>query len=154
MPTHYQGPEDERRALDTYIKLARAAESVARRALECVHAAELTEGQFGVLEALHHLGPMMLSDLARKHLRSPNNLTVVVDNLEKLGLVRRERDCRDRRIIQVHLTPAGEEKITALFPQHAQAVAHEFAVLTEKEQALLGDLLRRVGKGHCGTEAV
>lgn len=97
---------------------------------------------------------MMLSDLARKHLRSPNNLTVIVDNLEKLGLVRRERDGRDRRIIQVHLTPAGEEKITALFPLHAQAVALEFSVLTECEQALLGDLLRRVGKGRCGAEAV
>ena len=147
MPTHYEGPEDERRALDTYIKLARASESVARRTLVCVQAAGLTEGQFGVLEALHHLGPLMLSELARKHLRSPNNLTVIVDNLEKLGLARRERDARDRRVTRVSLTERGQQKITALFPLHAAAVAQEMALLSPEEHVVLGSLLRRLGKG-------
>lgn len=148
MPTHFTGPDEQKRALDTYIKLMRAAESVARRALACLHEAGLTEGQFGVLEALHHLGPLKLSELARKHLRSPNNLTVIVDNLEKLGLVRRQRCEHDRRIVFVHLTAAGEETIVRLFPIHAEAVALEMSLLTSEEQELLDGLLRRLGKGH------
>lgn len=148
MPTHFEGPDDQRRALNTYIKLMRAAESVARRALVVLHDSGLTEGQFGVLEALHHLGPLKLSELARKHLRSPNNLTVIVDNLEKLGLVRRQRCESDRRIIYVHLTAAGEETIAQLFPLHAAAVAQELSVLTCEEQDTLDTLLRRLGKGQ------
>jgi MarR family transcriptional regulator, 2-MHQ and catechol-resistance regulon repressor len=151
MPTHFEGPDDQRRALNTYIKLMRAAESVARRALVTVHDSGLTEGQFGVLEALHHLGPLKLSELARKHLRSPNNLTVIVDNLEKLGLVRRQRCESDRRIVFVHLTEAGEERIAELFPRHALAVAQEMALLTPDEQATLDALLRRLGKGQPST---
>jgi MarR family transcriptional regulator, 2-MHQ and catechol-resistance regulon repressor len=147
MPTHFTGPEDQKRALNTYIKLMRAAESVARRALACVQETGLTEGQFGVLEALHHLGPLKLSELARKHLRSPNNLTVIVNNLEKLGLVERKRSKNDKRVIYVHLTDAGEARITQLFPQHAAAVARELSVLSPEEQALLDTLLRRLGKG-------
>ena len=147
MPTHYEGSETERQALDTYIKLARASESVARRALSCVQESGLTEGQFGVLEALYHLGPMMLSELARKHLRSPNNLTVIVDNLEKQALVRREPDRKDRRVTRVYLTERGEAKIAELFPRHAAAVTQEMAVLSAEEHAVLGSLLRRLGKG-------
>lgn len=148
MPTHFEGPDDQKRALDTYIKLMRAAESVARRALVHVQAAGLTEGQFGVLEALHHLGPLKLSELARKHLRSPNNLTVIVNNLEKNGLVERRRCATDRRITFVHLTQAGAEAIEHLFPLHAAAVAQELTLLTKEDQALLDGLLRRLGKGQ------
>jgi MarR family transcriptional regulator, 2-MHQ and catechol-resistance regulon repressor len=147
MPTHFEGPDEQKRALDTYIKLVRAAESVAHRALACLQDSGLTEGQFGVLEALHHLGPLKLSDLARKHLRSPNNLTVIVDNLAKQGLVERQRCANDRRVVYVHLTESGEQLIAQVFPQHAAAVAHELSLLTDKEQAFLDDILRRLGKG-------
>lgn len=147
MPTHYPGTCDERRALDTFIKLMRAAESVAQRAFVGVAAAGLTEGQFGVLEALHHLGPLRLSDLATKHLRSPNNLTVIVDNLERDGLVRRVRDDKDRRVTHVHLTEAGAEKIAALFPCHVVSIQRQLAVLTAEEQETLSTLLKKLGKG-------
>jgi MarR family transcriptional regulator, 2-MHQ and catechol-resistance regulon repressor len=145
MPTHYEGTDEERSALDLYIKLLRAAEAVSRRALTDIVAAGLTEGQFGVLEALHHLGPMRLSDLAAKHLRSPNNLTVIVDNLEKAELVRREPDTKDRRVIFVHLTPLGKECIVPLFPIHTAAVVRELSVLSSSESALLGELLKKIG---------
>ena len=57
MPTHYKGTEEERRALDVFIKLMRAAESVADRTGGPMAAAGLTPSQFGVLETLYHLGP-------------------------------------------------------------------------------------------------
>ncbi len=57
MPTHYRGSAQERAALDTYIKLMRAADSVTARLDPLMRAAHLTLGQFGTLEALLHLGP-------------------------------------------------------------------------------------------------
>ena len=146
MPTHYKGTEEERRALDVFIKLMRAAESVADRTGRPVTAAGLTRSQFGVLETLYHLGPLMLSQIADKHIKSRNNFTVVVDNLEKQGLVRRERSGEDRRAVWVHLTDAGRERIEQVFPRHVRAVVEDMAVLTPQEQELLGALLRRLGK--------
>ncbi len=146
MPTHYQGDEKERRALDVYIKLFRAADSVASRTIGPMTAAGLTPSQFGVLETLYHLGPLLVSQLADKHLKSRNNFTIVVDNLEKQGLVRRERSSEDRRAVWVHLTEAGREKIEQIIPEHVQVVVQDMEVLTAQEQEQLGALLRRLGK--------
>jgi MarR family transcriptional regulator, 2-MHQ and catechol-resistance regulon repressor len=146
MSTHYQGTRAERRALDAFIKLARASNSVAAALAETFAAAGLTESQFGVLEALLHLGPLHPRDLAKKLLCSTGNLTLVLDNLEKNGLVRRERGNADRRYVTVHLTPEGRMLIGELFPRHVAAVVERFGVLTAAEQEELGRLCRKLGR--------
>lgn len=146
MPTHYQGTEEERRALDLFIKLMRAADSVADRTGCAIAAAGLTPSQFGVLETLFHLGPLMVSQLAEKHLKSPNNFTTVIDNLEKQGLVRRERDQQDRRVIRVHLTDTGRDRIAHTLPCFVQSVVADMQTLTPTEQDQLAALLRRLGR--------
>ncbi len=146
MGTHYQGKPGEVRALDTFIKLVRSADTVSSRLNRRLGTLELTESQFGVLEALHHLGPLCQRALAEKLLRTGGNLTLVVDNLEKRGLVRRERDEADRRFVTVHLTPAGRKLIEAIFPGHVRAIVDELGGLTAAEQEELGRLCRKLGK--------
>jgi MarR family 2-MHQ and catechol resistance regulon transcriptional repressor len=150
MPTHYQGTEQEVLALNTLIKLTRAVESVMARLQQCGTMAGLTTSQFGVLESLYHLGPMCPGEISTKLLKSGGNITLVIDNLEKQGLVQRERDTEDRRMIIVSLTPAGRELIAKIFPAHAAAVAEEFAGLTPEEQETLGYLCRKLGKQEKG----
>jgi len=147
MGTHFKGPADQVAALDTFIKLMRAAESVSSRA-HAILPAGLTITQFGVLEVLHHLGPRCPSELAGKLLKSAGNLTLVVDNLAKAGLVRRERNPGDRRFLTIHLTDKGQAFITGLFPKVAAAITAEFAVLASPEQAALADLCRKLGRGR------
>jgi MarR family 2-MHQ and catechol resistance regulon transcriptional repressor len=119
---------------------------VARLARRSTHG-ELTESQFGTLETLYHLGPMSQTEICGKLLKSSGNTTLVVDNLERHGLVQRKRDEHDRRVVMVQLTEAGRELIAGLFPAHAAAVAEELSVLTPAEQQQLGDLCRKLGKG-------
>ena len=146
MPTHYQGDPKEVQALDTWIKLTRAYESLNTRLHRRGSTGSLTDTQFGVLEVLHHLGSMPQCDLAAKLLKSSGNITMVIDNLEKRGLVRREADANDRRVSRIVLTAAGSQLIEEIFPQHAAAVSQEFAVLSREEQEVLGRLLRKLGK--------
>jgi MarR family 2-MHQ and catechol resistance regulon transcriptional repressor len=147
MERKYERDASERRALGAFVKLVRAAESVGARVHRHLALSGLTVSQFGVLEALHHLGPLSQTDLARKVLRSSGNITVVVDNLEKRGLVRRERKTEDRRFLTVHLTDEGRALVREIFPRHAQVVRREMGTLTEKEQEELGRLCRKVGLG-------
>ena len=72
-------------------------------------------------------------------------MTLVIDNLERRALVRRERSVEDRRFIQVHLTEEGERLIRRVFPGHAAAITRELAVLTQEEQRTLGNLCRKLG---------
>ena len=144
MGTHYQGTKAETDALNAYIKLMRAAESVTARA-HSVLPKEITLSQFGVLEALLHRGPLCQTELAGKLLKSGGNITLIVDNLEKAGLVTRERDKEDRRFITVSLTPKGRAFIVDLFPKVAASITREFAALSPAEQFTLGWLCKKVG---------
>ena len=146
MGTRYIGTQDEVLALDTYIKLVRAAESVSNRIHRQLADSDLTVSQFGVLEALLHLGSLYQRDLAEKLLKSGGNMTLVIDNLEKRKLVKREREAQHRRCIKVCLTPKGHQLISKIFPSHVAAVVDEMSILTSNEQEELGRLCRRLGK--------
>ncbi len=140
----YAGTSQERLALRTFVKMVRAANGLSARLNRPLADAGLSESQFGVLEALLHLGPLHQRELAAKILRTHGNVTLVVDHLEKRGLVRRERGSTDRRYIRVHLTPEGESLVRGLFPAHAARLAEEMSVLSEDEQRELGRLCRRL----------
>jgi MarR family transcriptional regulator, 2-MHQ and catechol-resistance regulon repressor len=148
MPTHFTGSRAETRTLDTFIKLTRCTNSVLSRLAERNTIGDLTYSQFAVLEVLYHLGPMTQGEVSQKVLKSGSNMTTVVDNLERDGLVRRERDAQDRRVIYVHLTEAGSKKIEAVLPGHVAALVEEFSVLTAKEQEALSELCKKLGKGR------
>lgn len=137
-------------ALNTYTKLMRAAESVTSRTSRIMSAAGLTISQFGVLEALHHKGPLCQRDIAVKILKSTGNITMVIDNLEKQGLVKRERINEDRRYVTIRLTGQGETIIAAAFADVEAAIITEMSVLTGEEQDVLGSLCKKLGLQHGG----
>src|SRR2546423_781324 len=145
MGTHYDGTPEERNALDAYIKLMRAAASVESRVNRHLQEVPLTTSQFGVLEALHHLGPMHQTLLCEKILTSNGNMTLVLDNLTKRNLIERRTDQADRRRTTIHLTAEGRALIERILPGHVRAIVEEFGVLSKEEQAALGDLCRKVG---------
>jgi len=133
------------RALNTYVKLMRATESVTARAHRHLSSIGLSFSQFGVLEALYHLGPMSQSEIGQKILRSSGNITMAIDNLEKRQLVRRERNPADRRYLIIHLTEKGKKLIRKIFPSHAAEITQKFDVLTVAEQQTLGRLCKKLG---------
>jgi len=148
MPTHYSGTRAEMRTLDTFIKLTRCTNSLQGRLAERNTIGDLTWSQFAVLEALYHLGHMTQGEISAKVLKSGSNMTTVIDNLERDGFVRRERDANDRRVIHVHLTEAGSGKIEAVLPGHIAALVDEFKILSASEQQTLGELCKKLGKGR------
>lgn len=148
MPTHFKGSRAEMRTLDTFIKLTRCANSLFARLAERNTLGDITPSQFAVLESLYHLGSMNQGEVSTKVLKSGSNMTTVIDNLERDGLVRRERHEKDRRVINVHLTEAGKKKVEAVLPGHIAALVDEFSVLSASEQQTLAELCKKLGKGR------
>jgi MarR family transcriptional regulator, 2-MHQ and catechol-resistance regulon repressor len=148
MPTRYLGSRAEMRTLNTFIKLTRCTNSLFARMAERNTLGDITPSQFAVLEALYHLGHLTQGEISAKVLKSGSNMTTVIDNLERDGYVRRERDEKDRRVIHVHLTEAGRGKLEAILPGHIAALVDEFKVLSASEQETLGELCKKLGKGR------
>lgn len=145
MGTHYRGSADEIRALDAYIKLMRAAESVFQRTNGYLAEHNLTPTQFAVLEALYHLGTLSQIELARKLLKSTGNITTVLQHLEARGLVCRQRCASDQRVVEVSLTDAGRAAIERILPDHVRRITADLSVLTPAEQETLAALCRKLG---------
>jgi len=145
MATKFAGNQQEVRALNGYIALLRCAETVLAASTRHLAAVGLTVGQFGVLETLYHLGPLCQRDIGRKLLRSGGNITTVVDNLVKRGLVERHPYPDDRRYWQVDLTADGRQLIGEIFPQHVAGVVKRLNALDAAEQEELRRLCRKLG---------
>ena len=142
----------QQRALKTYVKLMRATSSVTEKMHGHLRGQGLTNSQFGVLEALLHLGPLCQREIGEKILKSGGNMTLVIDNLEKRGLVERVQDKQDRRYVKIHLTPQGEGLISKVFPRHAAIAEEVFAILNEGDQKQLGKLLKKLGRNKTTTQ--
>ncbi|MFW2368014.1 MAG: MarR family winged helix-turn-helix transcriptional regulator [Desulforhopalus sp.] len=140
---NYKGSKKHTLALNTFVKLVRCTNSVA----DDVHShfiKELTVSQFGILEALYHLGPMPQKDLAVKILKSPGNITTIINNLIKKKLVARLPGESDRRYCSIELTKSGMQIIETIFPVHADVICKRFSHLTSQEQNQLGRLLLKL----------
>ena len=146
MPVHYDGTRAQVRALDAFVKLIRASDTVSGLLygrLNDEHG--LTQSQLGVLEMLLHLGPLAQSDIASRLLRSPSNLTTVIENLHRGGLVSRRRSGEDRRRVIIELTTEGREVIERVFPEHLERIVKVMSALSSKEQEELARLSRKLG---------
>jgi len=134
-------------ALSLWVKLTRAHDTFNHLTASNLRTTGLTPAQFGVVECLGHLGTMLIGDLTKKHLVSGGNMTVIVNNLEKDGIVRRSVNKKDKRAFYVQLTPKGKRLFHATFTPHANFILKLASALTEAEQAELGNLLKKLGTG-------
>jgi MarR family 2-MHQ and catechol resistance regulon transcriptional repressor len=140
-----------RPSLHLWVTLARAYRAIEARAAEDVARHGLTLAEFGVLEALYHLGPLSLGELQRKVLVSSGGITWLADGLERRGLIRRAPSERDRRVRIASLTGEGRALIERIFPGHAACLVEATDGLTDDERETAATLLRRLGRQAAGT---
>jgi MarR family transcriptional regulator, 2-MHQ and catechol-resistance regulon repressor len=146
-PAAREWSASEGEALRLWIALARSYASFARAVTCKIQEYGLTTPQFGVLEALYHLGPLSLGELADKLLVTGGNVTYVMDRLEQQGLVYRERSSDDRRVIQAKLTAEGRALVGGVFPGHAAFIDGLTSHLEPEERGQLRSLLKKLGRG-------
>jgi MarR family 2-MHQ and catechol resistance regulon transcriptional repressor len=89
---------------------------------------------------------MSQREIGAKLLRSGSNITTVLDNIERRGLVTRTRRRDDRRAIEVTLTADGRRLIGTVFPQHARRIARLFDALPPPDRRRLGALCKTLGR--------
>jgi len=107
---------------------------------------DLTPTQFALLDALYQSGTLPQNQISAKLFKSAGNITAIVDQLEKLGWVRREQGIEDRRLSLVSLTPHGKTAVERMLSGYKAALLAEMQVLTEEEQLLLGCLCGKLRK--------
>lgn len=64
-----------------------------------------------------------IGELAERLQAQPHGVVALVTRCEEAGLVERRTSAADRRLVEVHLLPAGRRKLAKLAAQHVQQLA-------------------------------
>jgi len=108
--------------LKTLIALSRTTNNVHRKEYKTIKEGGLTVSQFSVLEVLYHKGDLKIQDIIEKTLSTGGNMTVVIENLVKDGLVIRYKDQEDKRVNLISITEKGKAIIEDIFPKHIENI--------------------------------
>ena len=105
---------------------------------------DLTLPQFYVLATIGYAGGLPFGEIGEKMMVTVSNLTGIVDRLEEKGLVARERDAHDRRVIRVRLTEKGSKLYKNTIPLFEKSISQFFSPLDKSQQKELSSLLRKL----------
>ena len=105
----------------------------------------LSGAEYGIIKNLDDTA-LTLSELSQRMLRVNSNTTAMIDHLETKGLVKREPDLKDRRVIRVKLTEAGDKLRERVVPKQNAFIRELLGPLTDFEATALTALLEKVEK--------
>ncbi len=105
---------------------------------------DITPPQFEVLMTLWNEDGIVLSELGRRLSRDGPTITGIIDRMEKKKLVVRKRSLRDRRVIQVYLTPMAWEIKENLMKTQTEAGREVAGDFNSQDVATLEKLLKKV----------
>lgn len=97
-----------------------------------------------VLAMLRDAGTMSVSEISRRLGIAKPNITPLVDRLFEAGYVDRQHDENDRRVVNIVLLPAGEEKLAAIRATIARQIQVQAEDLSVSEFRELNDALSSV----------
>jgi DNA-binding MarR family transcriptional regulator len=145
MSTNHHGLKDGAELFSTWTLLHQSYLLTYKYLDQIVSRLGISQAQASVLLVLKGAGqPLPLSRLARYLVQEAQSVTSLVDRLEARQLVRRVPDQRDRRVIHVELTPAGEEMFNQIFPAAWRACREVFTDLSAEELEQLAALTATV----------
>jgi len=95
---------------------------------------DLTVTQFAVLEMLLHNGERTVNEIIEGVFSTSGNISVVIENLIKHGLLAKKLNPNDGRSRLVFLTKEGHQKISAYYPHHKTELRRIMNGLDKKEK--------------------
>ena len=129
-----------------WVAVARACHAVERAVAAALAPLDLKPAQLDVLMNLYRHPGMSQHELARKLLVGRSNITMTLPQLEKRGLLRREGDDKDKRVLRLALTSQGEALLMKALEVHTALIEKAMSQSTPAECDMLGEQMRRVAE--------
>jgi DNA-binding MarR family transcriptional regulator len=131
---------------EVVVEIQRTAQVVMRWCVEALKPSGLTPQQFNVLRILRGASPNPLSasQICERMVTYDPDLTRLLDRLEAAGMIRKERDAADRRVVNVHVTEAGRETVERATLAARARIAEALRGIGENRLGELADLLELV----------
>jgi len=125
---------------EIFYRISRVYKAIKREFNRRLESMDLTYVDFLVLMNLKDSQRSMVS-LAKEILMTQAGITAAVDRLEEKGLVKRERDSQDRRVINVKITQEGLKVLNSALQIYTEMAEDILRDVKENDKAKLAELL-------------
>ncbi|MEW5874739.1 MAG: MarR family transcriptional regulator [Candidatus Zixiibacteriota bacterium] len=140
-------PEEE-----AYLSILRAVGWMSTRLTRLLKAHGLTPAQYNILRILRGAGaPLPCLEVAHRLITPEPDITRLLDRMEKAGLITRHRSIRDRRVVDVSITPLGRRTLTGL---DGPVIETHRANLGHMSRNDLAEISRLLEKAKTGAEPI
>ena len=120
--------------LKLFIGMSRTLNKINNETSKIYKKYDLTTGQFAVLEALYHKGSLSVGEVQKLILSTSGTIPVIVGNLEKVDLLRREQDSNDKRRYILQITEEGKGLMDKVYPENEKVIISMMDAWTSDEQ--------------------
>src|SRR5713226_6090616 len=129
-----------------FIALQRAADKLSQQAEQVLKSSGLTGAQYNVLRILRGAEPDGLAcrSIGERMISHDPDMTRLLDRMEKHGLITRERQTDDRRVVKTRITPKGLGLLKTLDQPVHDLHKRRFRHMSVARQKILFDLLEEV----------
>ena len=133
-------------SVEVYLEILRTSQVAGRWVVEALRPSGLTPAQFNVLRILRGSQPdgLACTRIAERMINQDPDVTRLIDRLVAAGLVDKQRDERDRRVVNVAITKAGLTLTEKASKAVRTKLESEMNGLGERRLNVLADLLERI----------
>ncbi len=127
-----------------WIAVVQAEKAIVRALGKALQPFDLKIAQLDLLMNLYRHPGASQHDVARKLLVGRSNVTMLMPQLESQGLIRREGDPKDKRVLRLYLTPQGEELLLKALKAYMALIDKVMANSTPAQCDAMGDQMRKI----------
>ncbi len=132
-----------------FVAMLKTADALGQEAEQLIRAADLTSTQYNVLRILRGAGPQGLAcrEIGERMITHDPDITRLLDRMEKRGLITRERQKDDRRVVKTRITRQGLDLIKQLDQPIRDLHKRQFRHMAGMRLITLYDLLEEIRTG-------
>ena len=124
--------------------MAKASQIIHQKLAKALISLDIKVPHLDILANLYRFEGISQQDLARKLLVGRSNISMLLPQIEKRGLIERRPDEKDKRILRLHLTEKGRELTRKALAIELELIEYSMSTTSEDECNHVGDVMKRM----------
>ncbi len=127
-----------------WIAVAKASQLIHQKLGKALTSLDIKVPHLDILANLYRFEGISQQDLARKLLVGRSNVSMLLPQIEKRGLIERRPDDKDKRVLRLYLTEKGRELTRKALAIELELIEYSMATSSVEECNLVGDVMQRM----------
>ncbi len=131
-----------------FVAIVKTADALAQEAEQLIKSHGLTGAQYNVLRILRGAEPegLLCRGISERMISRDPDITRLLDRMEKRGLITRERQTEDRRVIKTRITTEGLALLRKLDVPVSELHQRQFGHMKAARKKILSELLEEISR--------